>query len=94
MGALKKDETIGVRVSSMNKELIALAASYKGQDVTSYMMGLVMDHVYKDIRDYKEMQKIVLSDEAYDDILNEMQNPSKPNEKLIQAAKNHRKNSF
>ena len=94
MEALKKDETIGLRVSSINKEMIALAASYKGQDISSYMMGLVMEHVYKDIKEHREMQKIVLSDEAYDEIVGELKNPSKANEKLLKAAQKHREKNF
>lgn len=94
MEALKKDETIGLRVSSINKEMIALAASYKGQDVSSYMMGLVMEHVYKDIKEHREMQKIVLSDEAYDEIVGELKNPPKANEKLLKAAAKHRQKNF
>jgi uncharacterized protein (DUF1778 family) len=94
MEALKKDETIGLRVSSINKEMIALAASYKGQDVSSYMMGLVMEHVYKDIKEHREMQKIVLSDEAYDEIVGELKNPPKANEKLLKAAQKHREKNF
>ena len=94
MEALKKDETIGLRVSSINKEMIALAASYKGQDISSYMMGLVMEHVYRDIKDHREMQKIVLSDEAYDAIESELKNPPKANEKLLQAAAKHRQKNF
>jgi len=94
MEALKKDETIGLRVSSINKEMIALAASYKGQDVSSYMMGLVMEHVYKDIKEHREMKKIVLSDEAYDEIVGELKNPPKANEKLLKAAQKHREKNF
>ena len=94
MEALKKDETIGLRVSSINKEMIALAASYKGQDISSYMMGLVMEHVYRDIKDHREMQKIIVSPEAYDEMMADLENPAKPNEKLLQAAKRHRETNF
>lgn len=94
MEALKKDETIGVRVSSLNKEMIALAASYKGQDVSSYMMGLVMEHVYRDIKEHKEMQRILLESDAFNEIVNDIEQPPKANNKLLEAAVRHRQKKF
>ena len=94
MEALKKDETIGVRVSNINKEMISLAASYKGQDVSSYIMGLVMEHVYKDIKEHKEMQKIILSDDSFDEMFDDVNKAPQPNEKLLKAAARHRKKNF
>lgn len=94
MEALKKDETIGVRVSAVNKEMIALAASYKGQDVSSYMMGLVMEHVYKDIKEHKEMQRMLLEEDAFNSIVHDIENPPKANSKLLEAAARHRQKKF
>ncbi|MGE3610461.1 MAG: DUF1778 domain-containing protein [Bacteriovoracaceae bacterium] len=94
MEALKKDETIGLRVSSINKEMISLAASYKGQDVSSYMMGLVMEHVYRDIKEHRDMQKILFEEDALNEIISDIENPPKANSKLLEAAAKHRQKNF
>lgn len=94
MDALKKDENIGLRVSSINKEMISLAASYKGQDISSYMMGLVMEHVYRDIKEHKEMQKLILEEDSFNSIVDDIEVPPKANAKLLAAAAKHRAKNF
>ena len=85
--ALKKDETLTMRVSSENKDLLNMAASFKGQDLTSYVMGLAVEQAFKDIKSHKEVERILMSKEDFEDIEAEITNPSKPNDYLKAAAK-------
>jgi uncharacterized protein (DUF1778 family) len=87
MEALKKDEVIGLRLSSVNKNIISIAASFKGQDVTNYVLGLVMDDAMKVIKEHKEVQKIVLSNEDFDQVMNAIENPDEPTPRLKRVAK-------
>lgn len=87
MEALKKDEVIGLRLSSVNKNIISIAASFKGQDVTNYVLGLVMDDAMKVIKEHKEVQKIVLSNEDFDQVMNAIENPDEPTPRLKKVAK-------
>ena len=85
--ALKKDEILTMRVSSQNKELLNLAASYKGQDLTSYVLGLALEQAFQDIKLRNEVEKIVLTDEDFAAIKSEIEKPTKPNKTLVAAAR-------
>jgi uncharacterized protein (DUF1778 family) len=85
--ALKKEEILSMRVTSETKEIIARAASVKGQDVTSYVMGLAVDQAFKDIKSHREVERILMSSEDFDDIQAEITKPSEPNAHLKASAK-------
>lgn len=63
--ALKKEDTITVRLSAEHKEILKTAASFKGQDLTSYLMGYALDHAMKDIQEFKAVEKLVLSERDF-----------------------------
>ena len=64
--ALKKEDTITVRLSAEHKEILKTAASFKGQDLTSYLMGYALDHAMKDIQEFKAVEKLVLSERDFE----------------------------
>ena len=88
--ALKKDEILTMRVSSENKDLINRAASFKGQDLTSYVMGLAVEQAFKDIKTHREVEQILMSKDDFEQIEAEIANPSKPNDSLKAAAKRYK----
>lgn len=91
MSTAKKLDSIGLRISSENKEIIRMAADYTGQDLTSYLISTALEKAKKDIVDHKEMQALLLSKRDFDKVTNELEKPSSPNEKLKKAFKAHSK---
>lgn len=85
--ALKKEEILSMRVTSETKEIIARAASVKGQDVTSYVMGLAVDQAFKDIKSHKEIERILMSQDDFEQVQAEIKNPTEPNAHLKASAK-------
>lgn len=93
--ALKKDEILTMRVSSENKDLINRAASFKGQDLTSYVMGLAVEQAFKDIKTHREVEQIILmSKDDFEEIEAEIANPTKPNASLKAAAKRYKEKNL
>lgn len=91
MSTAKKLDSIGLRISSENKEIIRMAADYTGQDLTSYLISTALEKAKKDIVDHKEMQALLLSKRDFDKVTTEMEKPSSANEKLKKAFKAHSK---
>jgi uncharacterized protein (DUF1778 family) len=89
MSTAKKLDSIGLRISSENKEIIRTAAEYTGQDLTSYLISTALEKAKKDIVDHKDMQALLLSKRDFDKMAKELENPSAPNERLKKAFKKH-----
>jgi len=89
MATAKKLDSIGLRISTENKEIIRMAANCMGQDLTSYLVSTALDKAKKDIVEHKEMQAMLLSDRDFSKVETELENSSKPNEKLKNAFKRH-----
>lgn len=87
--ALKKQDSIGLRISSENKEILRLAAEYTGQDLTSYLISTALEKAKKDIKEHRDLQSLILSAKDFDLLENELQNPKEPNDKLKKAFKAH-----
>ena len=91
MSTAKKLDSIGLRISSENKEIIRMAADYTGQDLTSYLISTALEKAKKDIVDHKEMQALLLSKRDFEKVTAEIDKPSSANEKLKKAFKAHSK---
>ncbi|MFG1520324.1 DUF1778 domain-containing protein [Halobacteriovorax sp. ZH1_bin.1] len=87
MATAKKQETFGGRISSEHKSMLKYAAECMGQDLTSYIISTSLERAKKDIKEYQEVQSLILSRKDFDKVSNEISNPSEPNEKLISAFK-------
>ncbi|MBF0298334.1 MAG: DUF1778 domain-containing protein [Oligoflexia bacterium] len=83
-----KMNSIGLRISSENKEIIRMAANYTGQDLTSYLISTAMAKAKKDILEHKE---ILLSKRDYDNVVKETKNPTTANRKMKLAFRKHSK---
>ncbi|MBI2521835.1 MAG: DUF1778 domain-containing protein [Bdellovibrio sp.] len=91
MEAVKKQDSIGLRISSENKEIIRMAAEYTGQDLTSYLVSTALDKAKKDIIEHQEMQALLLSKRDFEKVEKEIAKPSAANVKLKKAFKAHSK---
>ncbi|OFZ13002.1 MAG: hypothetical protein A2X86_09255 [Bdellovibrionales bacterium GWA2_49_15] len=91
MEAVKKQDSIGLRISSENKEIIRMAAEYTGQDLTSYLVSTALDKAKKDIIEHQEMQALLLSKRDFEKVEKEIAKPSTANVKLKKAFKAHSK---
>jgi uncharacterized protein (DUF1778 family) len=91
MTLAKKMDSIGLRISSDNKEIIRMAAEVTGQDMTSYLVSTALEKAKKDILEHKQMEALVLSKRDFDKVEKELQNPTKGNDKLKKAFKAHSK---
>ena len=87
MSTAKKQDTFGGRISSEHKSMLKYAADCMGQDLTSYIVSTALDKAKKDIKEYQDMQSMMLSKRDFDKVSNEIANPSDPNEKLLNAFK-------
>jgi len=85
----KKLDQIRLRVSPEHKETLRFAAACKGQDLTSYILGCVLERAKQDIKEDQEVHSILLSNRDFQKVVKELKNPSKPNEKLKKAFKKH-----
>jgi uncharacterized protein (DUF1778 family) len=91
MATAKKLDSIGLRISPENKEIIRMAAEYTGQDMTSYLVSTALDKAKKDILEHKQMEAVLLSKRDFDKVEREIKKPAKANKKLQQAFKAHSK---
>lgn len=91
MALAKKLDSIGLRISPENKEIIKYAAECNGQDLTSYMVSIALDQAKKDIVEHREIQSLILSRSDFNKVSEEIRNPSEPNSKLKAAFKAHKK---
>lgn len=91
MSVAKKMNSIGLRISSENKEIIRTAAQFNGQDLTSYLVSTALERARKDILEHKEMQALLFSERDYNTMSEELEKASRPNEKLKKAFKKHSK---
>lgn len=87
MSTVKKEETMGFRISSEHKSMLKYAADCMGQDLTSYMLSTALEKAKKDIKDFQEMKSLMLSRRDFEKVSREIDNPSTPNEKLVNAFK-------
>ena len=85
MSTAKKQETFGGRISSEHKNMLKYAADCMGQDLTSYIVSTALERAKKDIKEYQEMQSLVLSKSDFSKVVNEIESPSEPNTKLVDA---------
>ena len=83
MSAVKKENSMGLRISSEHKSVLKYAADCMGQNLTSYILSTALERAKKDIREYQEMQSLVLSKRDFEKVSREIAHPSPPNEKLI-----------
>ena len=91
MSTAKKLDSIGLRISTENKEIIRTAAQYTGQDLTSYLISTALDKAKKDIVEHKELQALLLSDRDFEKVEKEIKNSDEANGKLKKAFKDHSK---
>ncbi len=91
MSTAKKLDSIGLRISPENKELIRMAADVTGQDMTSYLVSTALDKAKKDLLEHKQVEALFLSKRDFEKVENELKSPSKPNAKLGEAFKTHSK---
>lgn len=91
MGIAKKMDSIGLRISSDNKEIIRMAADYTGQDMTSYLVSTALEKARKDILEHQKIESLVLSKRDFEKVEKELQSPPRePTEKMKRAMKAHR----
>lgn len=91
MGIAKKMDSIGLRISSDNKEIIRMAADYTGQDMTSYLVSTALEKARKDILEHQKIESLVLSKRDFEKVEKELQSPPRePNERTKKAMKAHR----
>lgn len=79
MATAKKQDSIGLRISTENKEILRLAAEYMGQDLTSYVISSALD---KDLVEHQKVESLLLSKKDFNKVKDEIESPSKPTEKL------------
>ncbi len=85
MATAKKLDSIGLRISAENKDIIRLAAEFTGQDLTSYLVSTALAKAKQDIIEHSEVQDVLLSKRDFDRITDEVEVPSKMNPKLKKA---------
>lgn len=91
MTVAKKIDSIGLRISSENKEIIRTAAKFTGQDLTSYLVSTALEKARKDILEHREMQALLFSERDYNTIEDELESSPRANERLKRAFKKHTK---
>ena len=89
MTAAKKLDSIGLRISTENKDIIRMAANCMGQDLTSYLVSTALDKAKKDIVEHREMRAMLLSDRDFSKVETGLENSSKPNKNLKNAFERH-----
>ena len=77
--ALKKQDSINLRISSKNKEILRLAVEYAGQDLIRYLISSALESAKKDIKEHRELQTLILITKDFDMLKNELQNPKGSN---------------
>jgi uncharacterized protein (DUF1778 family) len=90
MGIAKKMDSIGLRISSENKEIIRMAAECMGQDMTSYLVSTALEKARKDILEHQKVETLVLSKHDFEKVEKAIANPREPNERLKRAFKAHK----
>ena len=75
-----KTERISIRLSIEDKRVIKEAALINKTSISDYILSVVIIKAQLDI---KENEKLILSSKASKQILDELSNPSEPNEALI-----------
>lgn len=86
--ALTKDETLQLRVSSEQKELIERAAALTGLSISSYMLSRTLPAAEQDVVQH---ERIVLSERDWTLFLSAVESPPTPNAALKKAALSFRK---
>lgn len=80
MAVITKTERIDIRLTKENKDILDKAADINKTSLSDYILSIVLSKAELDIR---ENEKIILSDRAKKQFLDELRNPSDPNEGLI-----------
>jgi uncharacterized protein (DUF1778 family) len=57
--------------------------------MTSYLVSTALEKAKRDILEHKQMEALLLSKRDFDKVERELQNPTKANEKLKKAFKDH-----
>lgn len=94
MATAKKNDNVRFRLSTEHKMIMQHAADCMGQDLSHYIINSVLEKAKKDIKEHQEIQSLVLSKRDYDAVVNEINNPSEPNEYLVNALKENKKYLF
>jgi uncharacterized protein (DUF1778 family) len=89
MAVAKKMDSIGLRITPENKEIIRMAAECTGQDMSSYLVSTALEKAKKDILERKQVEALLLSKRDFEKVERELENPQKTNEKLKRAMKAH-----
>lgn len=85
---VKKEETLTVRLTHEHKELLRMAANFKGQDLTNYVMGNILEKALRDIQEFKTVEKLVLSEKDWNLLTNSDETmPSKRTKAKVKAYK-------
>lgn len=86
--SLTKDETLQLRVSAEQKDLIERAAALTGLSISSYMLSRTLPVAEQDVTQH---ERISLSQRDWELFLNAVENPPRPNAALKKAAQAFRK---
>lgn len=84
MSVVVKTERIDIRLTKEHKRILDQAANISNKSLSDYILSIVLKKAELDI---KENEKLVLSNMAAKQILDELANPSEPNEALIKLFK-------
>jgi|GEM_PF-3136264 len=91
MATAKKMDSIGLRISSDNKEIIRMAADYTGQDMTSYLVSTALEKAKRDILEHQKVESLVFSKRDFEKLEKELQSPPRePSERMKKAMKKHK----
>lgn len=84
MAVTTKTERIDIRLTKENKHILDQAAGINNTSISEYILSIVLKRAEIDIR---ENEKLVLSNKGAKQILEELANPSEPNDALIALLK-------
>lgn len=87
MSAVKKNETINLRMDAKTRELISRAASVCGKSVTSFMTEAAIYSAQKELLDQRFVGVDAKVFDAVEDLLSE---PAEANRKLVEVFKSNR----
>ncbi len=82
-----RSDRIELRATSEEKSLLARAAAYERLDLTSFVMRAALPAAQRIV---DRSERIALSERDTKRVLDLLENPPRPNEKLIRAARARR----
>jgi uncharacterized protein (DUF1778 family) len=93
MAVKTKEARLDIRLTTEQKELFEYVASLEGKKLSELLIIAMQQYAISAIEEHEEVNRILASKRDQKIFVQELMNPSKPNDQLIKAAEKY-KNLF